>query len=709
VVYTRTTTVRQKLIAEDARDTVRAVTPSATTRATSARARAARALPVAIPTCVLAYLAIAGIYRKLGHPGATLDDSFIHFQYARSLAELHPFRYQAGEPFTTGATSFLWPALLAPFYAMGFRDVSILWPAWVLSFAALGFLAHEAAELTRPLAGRTAAVGAAAMVLAFSGFSWCAASGMEVVPFAWVLARAARRASEWAEARPGDAGLRTAGRRNELLALALVAPLVRPEGAIASWMVAATLLAFPRTPKLGERALGAIALAAPMVPFALAFALTGHLRSSTTTVKLMLGNPYYSAGVLVAAVTQNARVLVGTLLNGEIWSAEFLPKGGASVAMAGLVAIPLRGWQARARWRAACVLGLALGMFVPCVYVTFLWNRLRYLWPFATGWLIGLACLARVLGDALGRVRERWRVATPLACGAIVGVLAIHQGWTLDDVADSASGIDRQQVRLGRWARENLPQDARIGVNDTGAIAYLSDRHTFDIVGLTTRDEGRYWVAGAASRFEHYERMRAWSPQLLPTHFIVYPEWMGCPMLLGSSPFEATVTDSTILGGTTMGVYEADYATLGSGEAPWTAAGKVLDDLDVADLESEAAHGYDLMGTGDGLEVLRDGLGAAGERVVDGGRSGRRVERFLVSLGGRRSHALVRLESARPTHVQVYVNGKDTVTFDTKGGEWEEDAFAVPEVGGSGERASFELRSSESLTVYHYWFTDGVP
>jgi len=80
-----------------------------------------------------------------------------------------------------------------------------------------------------------------------------------------------------------------------------------------------------------------------------------------------------------------------------------------------------------------------------------------------------------------------------------------------------------------------------------------------------------------------------------------------------------------------------------------------------------------------------------------------------VSLGGRRSHALVRLESARPTHVQVYVNGKDTVTFDTKGGEWEEDAFAVPEVGGSGERASFELRSSESLTVYHYWFTDGVP
>ena len=30
-------------------------------------------------------------------------------------------------------------------------------------------------------------------------------------------------------------------------------------------------------------------------------------------------------------------------------------------------------------------------------------------------------------------------------------------------------------MALGHWARESLPQDARIGVNDTGAIAYFGN------------------------------------------------------------------------------------------------------------------------------------------------------------------------------------------------------------------------------------------
>lgn len=51
-------------------------------------------------------------------------------------------------------------------------------------------------------------------------------------------------------------------------------------------------------------------------------------------------------------------------------------------------------------------------------------------------------------------------------------------------------------------------------------------RRTFDVVGLTTRSEPRYWAAGAGSRFEHYEHM----PRAeLPTHFIVYPGGWPCP------------------------------------------------------------------------------------------------------------------------------------------------------------------------------------
>jgi hypothetical protein len=662
--------------------------------------RAVSALSIALATAWLAYGAIGGVLGRLGHPCATLDDSFIHFQYARALVEGHPFRYQSGEPFTMGATSLLWPVLLAPFYALGFRDVAILWPAWALSFVALGMLAHEAFHLARRLAGTPCALGTAAMVLSLSAFTWCAASGMEIIPFAWCLARAARRSSEWAE------GSANGKRRTELVVLAVIAPLLRPEGAVTSAMIAATLFVFHRERSWRGLWPSALALSAPLLPAALAFTMTGSFATSTAKVKLLPGNPYFVGSALSSEIAKNLRILVGTILNGEAWSAEFLPKGGAWIGMAGLLAISLRGEQSRCRWRAFCVLLMALTIAAPCLYVTFLWNRLRYLWPFATAWLVGLGCLARVIGDALGAIHPRARMASPIACGALSGMFLMQRSGTLDDVVGSASGIDRQQVTLGRWAKRNLPYDARIGVNDTGAIAYLSDRHTFDIVGLTTKSEGRYWVAGAGSRFEHYERLYRESPASLPTHFIVYPEWMACDAVLGRTLYEATVLDSSILGGRTMRVFEADYGLLGSGERPWTTGLDVYDSLDVADLESEKDHEYELLGARDDDETVTTAPSSEGRIVADGGRTHRYAERFCVETpSDSPSTGTVRLMPTNATRVRVLADGVELEAFEVEEGGWAEYTFSLPKRG----RQRLELRpEGGSLTVFHYWFSRAI-
>jgi hypothetical protein len=669
------------------------------------RRRALAYGPLTLAVVALAQRAIREVYARVGHPGAALDDAYIHFQYARALAEGHPLRFQAGEPFTSGATSVLWPALLAPFWALGARDEAILWPAWGLSFLALGGLAWEAARLTERLAGRAAAMTAGAMVIAFGGFAWCAASGMEVVPFAWAIARASRRASEWAE----DAPAARSGRRaTELVALAWAAALFRPEGAVTALFVAATLALFPRTPALRSRALALAAGAAMVAVPLLLWTLTGSWRSNTAVAKLLPGNPYYVGPALEGAVEANVRLLVSTLLDGEIWSAEFLPHGGAWAAMAGLGATALLGHRTRSQWRAAAVLLLALTMFAPCAYSTFLWNRLRYLWPFATGWLVGLACLARLLGDVAGSVRPRWRVLTPVLGGVFVGLLATKLEGSLDDTAQSASGIDRQQVALGRWAKQSLPANARIGVNDTGAIAYFGGHPTFDVVGLTSEGEARYWVAGVGSRLEHYERLFASAPSRLPTHFIVYPQWMAMDVVLGDPLQEATVTDSTILGGQTMRAYEADWSKLGTGEAPWTAAeGALLDVLDVADLESESEHGYDLAGAREGEEVAHVGLTPDGVEVVDGGRTRRTEERFVARLrAGSAARGTVRMEAAAGTQVRVLVNGEPVAAFATdEADDWVERTFDVPRES-AGERTSIELRFSAAVTTFHYWFAE---
>ncbi len=660
------------------------------------------AAPIAIATAVLAWRTLRALRAMVGEPCATLDDSYIHFQYARAIAQLHPFHYQAGVPASSGATSVLWPLLLAPFWAIGFRGQAILWPAWLLGFGALGMLAWESYHLARPLAGRWGAVGSAALVLSFSAFTWCAASGMEVVPFAWAMARGARRASEWRE----DAAVRTPLRLAELVALAFVVALMRPEGALFAIAIAIVLAVFPRRRALVERAWSLAALAGAFSVPAILRVFTGSARSNTAVAKLLVGNPYYTGSALFGAVGENFKTLGKTLLNGQIWSAEFLPTNAMPVAIMALIAIPVAGFTKHKLVRAAFVLGIALGICIPCFYVTFLWNRLRYLWPFATGWLIGLACLANVLGDVGTLLHPRARAAVPMLLGFFAGAFIVRLDWVIDDVANSARGIDQQHVKIGRWANDHLPQGALVAVNDTGAIAYFSGRRTFDIVGLTTRGEAPYWVAGTASRIEHYERMPA---AARPTHFIVYPEWMGTDAFFGKELFAATVTDSSILGGQSMRAYEADWTLLGSGERPWTTvAGETVDTLDVADLESEAAHRYELLAR-ENEEVVGDSDSPDGARVIDGGRGYRFANRFIAHLRpGRATRVVARLGPTRgKTVIEAHASGRLLATLtlgdDESGATWSEQSFEIPASVTKSETPLELVAREGSFSSYHYW------
>lgn len=660
-------------------------------------------LPLVIGTVLVARATIAAVIAKVGHPAAALDDAYIHFQYARAIAEGHPFRYQAGEPISTGATSFLWPAVLAPFWLLGLRGESLMWPAWILAFSCHGLLAREVYLLARPLAGRAAAAGAGAMSLFFGGLVWGAASGMEVVPFAFLVALGLRLASEWAEAAPEARTRRELGR---LVAVAAALPLLRPEGALFALATGAVVAWAPRASARAPRRLEALAfVVAAALPNLLLVVLTGKPTTSTTQVKLLFGNPYWDVW---SASLANARMLLNNILDGGTYSTEFLPHGFAPVASAGLVAVAVRGSATKKIPRAALVLLGALAMFVPCTYVTFLWNRLRYLWPFAPCWFVGLACLVRVLAGYLGKPPVRAAgVIGGLATGIAAGALATKLEWVIDDVAQSASGIDRQQVALGHWVEQNLLSDMRVGLNDTGAIAYFGERRTFDVVGLTTPTEGRYWVGGAASRLEHYEHLLREAPTSLPTHFAVYPEWMACPPVLGKKLHEAVVRDSSILGGQVMEVHEARWEHLGSGELPWSAPdAKVLDVLDVADLDSEAAHAYALLGAREGEQIPEEDVAPSGAVVVDGGRTERARDRFVAKLpDGAPARGIGRVAAASEDVVLVVsAGGRELARLPVASGSWVEVGFDVP-ADAAHDRTDVDVRAEGGrFTSFHYWF-----
>ncbi|MBK7582544.1 MAG: hypothetical protein IPI67_20395 [Myxococcales bacterium] len=635
-----------------------------------------------------------------GEPGVPLDDTYIHFQYARSFAAGHPLVYTPGSSPTPGATSLLWPLVLSPFVRLGFDGVNLIWIAWLLGWVSLSLLALETFRLANGLTSRPIAAAAGAMVPAFGGLVWSAGSGMEIVPFAWLLVLAARMSAEWVEADPAH----TARRPGWLILVACLALLMRPEGVLASIIAA---VAFGVGNKGRARLWGLAPLLGLLLVPACNRLLTGQSTSTTALAKWLPLNPYHQDSRLGSAIFANIELLFGTLFDGRIWSALFLPTGGRWVAWLALPALLWLSLRKKRITRGSFVLLLALGMLIPASFDCMLCNRLRYLWPFAPAWFIALGALAESFGTATLRFGEGMKHAGLALAAGFVGAFAAQLSPSIDDLAASSNAIREQQTSLGRWAKDNLPADALIGVNDTGAIAYFSGRRTFDVVGLTTRSEPRYWAAGAGSRFEHYEHM----PRAeLPTHFIVYPEWMAVPPLMGQELTSRSVRAS-ILGGTTMIAYVADYETLGSADAPrGEQLASARDRLDVADLESESGHGYSLFWATQPENRVHEMFDQDGHRA-DGGRSGRTLERFTLDVAPA-GRLVARLSSDKPLALPVQIGGRQVGKLELRGdGDWEELALTLPaDLAAGPSRVEVAAPSGESFTSLHYWsFVGGPP
>ena len=621
-----------------------------------------------------------------GTPAVPLDDSYIHFQFARSFAAGHPFVFSPHTAPVPGATSLLWPLLLAVPLLFGVQGSAIIWWAWGFGFLALGLLAFETARAAERLTSQRIAWVAGVLTLSFSANTWFAASGMEVVPLAWLLMRAARRSAEWLE---GDRE-----RLRELLLLSLLGPLMRPEGAVVSVLIACALCFGDR--RGTRRWLAALALSFVAVPPAVYFVFTGHATQTTTLVKWLPFNPYLTFGSFLDAVLENVRLFFATLLDGQLWSAAYIPEHSKVVAWLSLPGLILAGQVRQRNARAWLLVVLGLGILLPTTYDSFLWNRLRYLWPFAGPWWIGLVALADQLGELAALWKPRLGLVRYAVCAALLGALVSKFPFALDDLATSANAISEQQVELGKWAKDGLPEGARIGVNDTGAVGYFSEHAIFDVVGLTTLGEARYWSAGAGSRFEHYERLpRA----LLPTHFIVYPAWFAIPDLVGPCLRERTVI-ATILGGTTMVACVADYALLGSGERPalpdlWRQVPR--DVLDVADLESEASHGYVVLPATQADDVvLGNGI------VLDGARRNRTRDSFQLDVapGGR---FVARLGATTPLTVSLSIAGHAIDTWTVQRSDFEDHAVRLPQDVPSGPSAIEISCEGGTFSAAHYW------
>jgi arabinofuranosyltransferase len=464
-----------------------------------------RALAVAAPVAALA-LAIGCFALKtrqlaggLGVEAFPLDDAWIHMQFARNLAEGRGFSFNPGVP-VSGSTAPLWTLALGGVFAvLGSHPVL----AKVLGIAATLGTAWLAGRLALIWAGRREVALLASVLVALAGpMVWGALSGMEVALAALLVTAALvlhARGRAWA-----------AGATLGLAALA------RPEAAL---LLPLFWLAGPLT---GRRALAwglpVAGFLAPWVAFNLA--TTGSPLPAPAAAKIEGGLLGYLAGV---------REPLRTTLLERPWQfeTEWARWLWRVDVLLPILLLPGLWWLGRHAGRAALVPAsvlvlhpLAMAMLAPYRAPSFQEGRYSiHLLPLAL--VVAVVPLTTLFSSNLFPTGGRWAkggrlgwfAAGALLVGAVAALpsAASRYGWAVQN-------IEAMQVHLGHWVARHTPPTARIGLNDVGAIAYISRREVVDVMGLITpaiipfRREGEM---GVLRYLEH----------ACPDYLLVFPAW----------------------------------------------------------------------------------------------------------------------------------------------------------------------------------------
>jgi hypothetical protein len=135
---------------------------------------------------------------------------------------------------------------------------------------------------------------------------------------------------------------------------------------------------------------------------------------------------------------------------------------------------------------------------------------------------------------------------------ALVGLwpAATQYGWGVQN-------IEAMQVPLGHWVAANTPRDARLALNDVGAIAFLSRREVVDVMGLVTPDILPYRRDGELGVLRYLEGVAC------PDYLIVFPGWF--PRLTAMEErftpvHRVRLARNTVAGAAEMVVYETIWS-----------------------------------------------------------------------------------------------------------------------------------------------------
>ena len=429
-------------------------------------------------------LLFAAVALPLG--SCLVDDSYIHVQYARNLAEAGELSFNRGDP-TYGATSPLWVAVLSIVCLVG--GDPLIWCrvlSWLFAVATIALLYRVVLRVT----GRRAAGFAATLIMAVEAwFVRWAAVGMET-SFAVFMVLAVSAASFQA--------MRSCARSALFGLLLFLAVLSRPEAML---LVPLALIVF-----LAPRGRPPLARIVWIAVFALCFGawLVVIKHHTGTYLPLTAGA---KQGMPVLSTILFGRLLVPVKIMGATLAVPWMALGAG--LLIGLVTerdllsyfTAARrehpgtggGVDDEAHHRAGMLLALLWVFALPVVYVLFDFQVLsRYLVPVApVVVMLGVAGATGITDRFATRRGARELVLALLVVLVVVQNVLFYGLVIVAPTREFSRGIREVLVPMGEWLAGNTDEAAVVACPDIGAIGYTSRRRVLDLGGLVTPEINR--------------------------------------------------------------------------------------------------------------------------------------------------------------------------------------------------------------------------
>lgn len=657
---------------------------------------------------------IATLYYSGGYFFLPVDNSFSYFHYAKQLSAGHPFQYNFGDAPTTGVRSLLYTIILAPGFFIGLTGDGIIYYSFFLGMLFLFLSAWLIFRIGEGLFDRNLGLIAGLLFLLNGPISWGYLSGTEIGLFGTVIL-----ATLYFFLREQDGNYKKTVILGSLLAIA------HPEGAVLSILLVVVLI-------VNIILKGEIANLKGVLIFIPAFVgigsiflnliLTGSLFSTFLQSKSPLFSPSMPLLEILARAIKFYAYILKEIFGGfnGAYTEMISPDAGQTATYFAPFAflfflfgsLPLAVKEIYAKRLGINLLMVSwffigIGLVAITFPTDYSWNMslIPYYPLFLLGAVVGIyhfSLMITNMGTTISLKQTFYGLSSFFIVFSLFSIsfFVVAYGKICKDNY-------HQKMGLVKWIRENIPADVSIAMDGINILRYYENRNFIDLCGVGTLGLAKAYQNGVGSIFEWLEEKK-----LYPSCFVLDRLDLTHSGLLKTELYSARVVGVRPI--EPINVYQADWSLANKGDEPVTSMDdyKLVDKIDVANLDSEAGHNYRFWEAEPGLNSTTYvyEFPCGNRQIIDGGRSLSGGESMVVKTQPGQEMKIV-LRTTGALKLDVVINGKyccKWVDETNPGNVWSESSVTLPGkwVTSTSTKVHIEVRDKQQDTysVAYYWF-----